>query len=61
MGIGAEECGVDGRSLGNAFVGGGSVMRSEERCFNDFCLKRRLLAMSTGHLGHADLMGSPSI
>lgn len=50
-----------GRSLGSAFVGGGSVMRSEERCLNDFCLKKRLLAMPTGHLGHADLMGSPGI
>lgn len=61
MGIVAEECGVAGRSLGNAFVGGGSVMRSEERCLNDFCLKRRLLAMPNDHFGHADLMGSPSI
>lgn len=36
MGIVAEECGVAERSLGNAFVGGGSVIRSEERCLSDF-------------------------
>lgn len=36
MGIVAEECGVAGRSLGNAFVGGGSVIRLEKRCLSDF-------------------------
>lgn len=36
MGIVAEECGVAERSLGNAFVGGGSVIMSEERCLSDF-------------------------